>query len=129
MIKVKPLVGFDALKAFNAYHTLLLGLKMLPDYMAETYEAFYERIEAMPEADQLKMIKAAVTHVPLQKEEVEAMALFVNDPNGVPYGPSNLKSLPLDKVIEIVISVAFEISKIKVTLLSDSEKKNSTLPQ
>lgn len=124
MIQVLELKGYKSLRAMNAFHALMLGLKMLPSYMGESYEEFFLRIQQMPQDDQKKMIKEAALFVELQKEEVEALVCFCSDKNGVPYTSENLKSLKPDEILEIIIAVCFEISKIKIDFVSDSEKKN-----
>ena len=124
MIQVLELKGYKSLRAMNAFHALMLGLKMLPSYMGESYEEFFLRIQSMPPEDQMKMIREAALFVELQKEEVEALICFSADKNGVPYVSENLKGLKPDQILEIIIAVCFEISKIKIDFVSDSEKKN-----
>lgn len=122
-MKVLELRGFKSLRALNAFHTLMLGLKMLPAYMSESYEDFFGRVSEMPAADQEKLIREAALFVELQKEEVEAILAFCADPNGVPYGPENLKSMGPEQIFESIVAVCVEISKIKVDLISEREKK------
>lgn len=124
MMKVLELKGYKSLKALNAFHTLMLGLKMLPAYMAEDYETFYSRVQDMPPQDQEKLIREAVLFVELQKDEVEALACFCADKNGVPYTAENLKSLGPAVLMEIIVSVCVEISKIKINFVTEAEKKN-----
>lgn len=124
MIKVLELKGYKSLRALNAYNTLVLGLKMLPAYMAESYEDFLHRIQKMPEADQIKMLKEAAMFVELGEEEVRALVCFCADPNGVPYTAENLKNLSPKQIHEIIVAVCLEISKIKIDFVSDTEKKN-----
>jgi hypothetical protein len=124
-MKVLEIKGYKSLKALNAFHTLMLGLKMLPSYMGESYEDFYSRISEMDESGQEKLIREAVLFVELQKEEVEAVLGFCADSNNVPYGPENLKSLSPDKIVEMIVAVCKEIAKIKINFVSEAEKKNS----
>lgn len=123
-MKVLELKGYKSLKALNAFHTLMLGLKMLPAYCSEQYEEFFSRIEQMDSASQEKMIREAALFVELQKDEVESLICFCADPNGVPYTAENLKSLGPDQIYEIIVSVCTEISKIKINFLTEAEKKN-----
>ena len=123
-MRVLELRGYKSLRAMNAFNALVLGLKMLPAYMGESYEDFLARLQAMPHADQKKMLKEAAMFVELQKEEVEALVCFCADPNGVPYTSENLKSLKPDVILEIIVSVCAEIAKIKIDFVSESEKKN-----
>lgn len=123
-MKVLELKGYKSLRALNAFNALMLGLKMLPAYMAEEYETFLNRVNLMPPEDQRKMIREAALFVELQKEEVEAIICFCADKNGVPYTSENLKSLGPDQLIEIIVAVCFEIAQIKIDFVSESEKKN-----
>lgn len=123
-MKTLELKGFKSLRALNAFHTLMLGLKMLPAYMTESYEDFYSRIELMSEEDQEKLIREAVLFVNLSEEEVEALICFATDPNGIPYGPSNVKNLNPSQLVEVIVAVCKAIAKIKVNFVSETEKKN-----
>lgn len=121
--RVQELKGYKSLRALNAFHALMLGLKMLPSYMAIPYEEFYERMDSMPDADKIKLIKEAALFVELQKEELEALVSFCVDANGVPFTANNLKNLNPGELIDVIVSVGFEISKIKIDFVSESEKK------
>lgn len=123
-IKVLELKGFKSYRALCAFHTLMLGLKMLPDYMNEGYEEFYDRLSKMPAEDQKKMIDEAVKLVPLDSEEVEALMSFACDNNGVPYSKVNIDNLNPLQINENLSAVCVEISKIKIDFVSESEKKN-----
>ena len=122
-MKVLELRGFKSLQAMQAFHKLMLGLKMLPAYMGETYEDFYERVSEMSEADQEKLIREAALFVELQKEEFESMACFVADANGVPYTAENIKGLDPSTAFEIIVQVSVALSKIKINFVSEAEKK------
>ena len=123
-MKVLELKGYKSLRALNAFSALMLGLKMLPSYMGEEYSEFLQRVNSMNPDDQRKMIKEAAMFVELQQEEVEALVCFCSDDNGVPFSNENLKNLGPDKLIEVIVAVCFEISKIKIDLVTDKEKKN-----
>lgn len=123
-MKVLELRGYKSLRALNVFHTLMLGLKMLPSYMGETYEEFFDRISKMDAASQEKMIREAALFVELQREEVEAIITFCTDANGVPYSAENLKNLGPKDLHEIIVRVCVEIAKIKVDLVTEAEKKN-----
>lgn len=123
-MKVLELRGFKSLRALYAFNTLMLGLKMLPAYMGESYEDFLARVQLMSPEDQEKLIREAAVFVPLQPEEVEALVLFCADPNGVPYTAENLKNLGPKDLHEVIVAVCKEIAKIKIDLVGESEKKN-----
>jgi hypothetical protein len=124
MIKVSDLRGYKSLKALNAFHALMLGLKMLPAYCAEQYEEFFARVSDMPAADQEKLIREAAIFVQLQPDEVEALIGFCKDPNGVSYRAENINSLGPKEFVDCIVAVCMEIAKIKVNLVSETEKKN-----
>lgn len=121
--EVIELKGYKSLRALNAFNALMLGLKMLPSYMNFSYEDFYLRMDQMPDEDKLKLITEASLFVELQKEEVEALVCFCKDKNGVPFEASNLKNLGPKEMIDVIVSVCFEISKIKIDFVTDNEKK------
>ncbi len=123
-MKVLDLKGYKSLKAFNAFHTLMLGLKMLPSYQMESYEDFLFKVDRMPEEDQEKCIREAAMFVTLQQEELEAILCFCTDKNGVPYGSANLKNLNPRELIDCIVAVSMEISKIPTGLIPENEKKN-----
>jgi len=123
-MKILELKGYKSLRAFNAFHALLLGLKMLPQYLSESYEDFYARVADMPDEDKRKVLREAAMFVELQKDEVEAIVSFVCDPNGVPYGASNINNLSPDQLVEMITEVCLQMTKFKIDMVSESEKKN-----
>jgi hypothetical protein len=123
-MKVLELKGYKSLRAFNAFHTLMLGLKMLPMYIGESYERFYENMKELPESEQESMIRQAALFVELTKDEVEALASFCTDANGIPFQASNINNLSPDQIVDVIVSVCKEIAKFKIDLLTDKEKKN-----
>ena len=124
MRKVLPLKGYKSLKALNAFHALLLGLKMLPSYLAESYESFYESFKDKTDSEKEKLIREAALFVQLQQDEVEALVAFTTDRNGIPYSAANVNNLSIDELHEIIVAVCMEIGKIKIDILTESEKKN-----
>lgn len=123
-MKALELRGYKSMRALNAYSTLVLGLKMLPAYIGESYEDFLDRAEKMGPEDQRKLFRQAAEFVELQKEELEAVLSFVADPNGVAYTEANIKSLRPTELVEAIVLVCMEIAKIKVDLVTEEEKKN-----
>lgn len=129
MIKTLPLEGLESYWAAQAYIKLLLGLKMLPSYLLETYEQFYGRIEIMDQSDKENMLREAVMHVSLLEDEVLQVVKFAADQNGVRFTKVNMQKLTPDQILEIIIAVILEISKIKIKFVSESEKKNLIISQ
>lgn len=97
---------------------------MLPSYQSVSYEAFYESFHEKDEREKETAIREASVFVELSLEEIEALVGFVADPNGVPYGPSNVKNLGPKELHEIIVAVCMQIGKIKIDLVSSDEKKN-----
>lgn len=125
MIKVLELKGIKSLGAMNVFHTLMLGLKMLPAYAGESYEDFYERAAAMDPKDQESLIREAVLFVPLDATDVQIVISFCADANGIPYGPENLKNLGPKELMECIVAVCMRVAAIKVDMVSPGEKKKS----
>lgn len=123
-MKVLELKGYKSLRALNAFHTLMLGVKMLPAYASMTYEDFAKLVSELDETGQEKILREAALFVELQPEEVEALICFCTDPNGVPYGPNNMKNLGPKELVDIIVAVCLEIGKLKVGILTETEKKN-----
>lgn len=123
MNKVLPLIGYKSLRALNAFHALLLGLKMLPAYQLEGYESFYASFGEKTDAEKEKLLREAVVFVRLEEEEVQAVISFATDKNGVPYSPINIKNLNAGDLHEIIVRVCMEIGRIKIDLVTESEKK------
>jgi hypothetical protein len=123
-MKVLELKGYKSLRALNAFSALMLGMKMLPAYLGETYETFLTRFDSMGEAEQESLLKEAALFVELSKDEIEALASFCCDPNGIPYEPSNIKNLTPKDLVDVIVAVCMEIGKMKIDIISQAEKKN-----
>lgn len=121
---VLPLKGYKALKALNAFHVLMLGLKMTPAFREKSYEEFFSSFEGRTEDEKETLVRQAVVLVPLEQSEVESLVSFVQDKNGVPYGAANLNNLSVSEIHEVIVSVCLEIGKIKVNLVTSEEKKS-----
>ena len=121
--KVKELKGINSLRAFNAFHTLMLGLKMLPAYSHLHYEQFYDIVDKLEHEAKIKLIREAALFVELTKDEIESFCAFVCDANGIPVSKENIKNFGPDDLIEIIVLVCGELAKIKIDLVSDDEKK------
>ena len=122
-MKMLELKGLKSLRALNAFHKLMLGVKMQPAYEHEDYDKFYLRIEAMPPDDQRRVMQEAVIHVDLYQEEVLALACFAADDNGIPYGEANLKPLKPTEIAKILVEVAMAFVAIRLDFTTEDEKK------
>lgn len=123
MINVLPLVGYKSLRALNVFHSLLLGLKMLPVYLNQDYVSFFASFKEKTDSEKEDALRQAVAFVQLSQEEVEAVISFAADSNGVPYAASNQKNLKPEELFEIIVAVCMEIGRIKVELVTEEEKK------
>ena len=123
-MKILELKGYKSLKAFNVFHSLMLGLCMLPAYRGLDYEKFFEKVQGMSPEDQEKMVRESALFVNIEQDELEALVCFCADPNGVPYTKENLKSMGAGEIYEMVVQVVLEISKIKINFVTATEKKN-----
>lgn len=128
--KVLTLEGYKSYMALIAYQRLVIGLQMIPGNMHMNYDELCAVIEAMTEEDQLKTLRQAALVVDLKSEEVDALICFCTDKNGIPYTAENKKSLKPEEYVEIIVTVCFEILRnVKIDLLTDNEKKNSSPSQ
>jgi hypothetical protein len=98
---------------------------MLPVNLSTDYVTFFESFKTKTDEEKESAIRQAVAFVQLTYEEIEAMVSFVVDKNGVPYSSINFKDLKPDDIFEIIVSVAMEVGRIKVELVSENEKKKS----
>lgn len=126
MKKVKPLVGYKSLRALNAFHMIMMGLKMIPLYAFIPYEEFFSMFEEKTDVEKENFLREGLAFIELKEDEIEALIGFCEDPNGVAYGKSNVKNLPLKELYECCMAVLIEISRIEITFITESEKKNST---
>ncbi len=128
-MKVLELKGYNSIRALNVFHKLMLGLKMLPSYLSEDYLTFFDKVQTMSLEDQEKLIREAALFVDLLPDEIDSVLSFCTDANGVPYSSVNIKNLKPDELFEGIVAVCIEISKIKINLISESEKKKLNYSQ
>lgn len=125
MIEVAPLVGYKALSAMHSFQVLMIGLKMLPFYGEQAPEEFFARFGKLSDEEKEKFIRLAVTSVPLEKKEVEALLSLAKDKHGVCYSALNIGNLGLADIIENIVAVCKELARIEIPWISDEEKKKS----
>jgi hypothetical protein len=128
-MEVSPLIGTRSLTAMRAFHTLMLGMKMLPMNSNKGYEDFFDEFQDLEESEQEKFIRQAALFVELGKDEVEALASFCKDKNGISYQPANIKNLSPDQLIDIIVAVCMKIGQIRITSVTDAEKKKLRISQ
>ncbi len=123
-LKVLPLEGYKALKAYNAFNALLLGLKMLPVYNHLSYEEFFASFADMTDDERERKLRQAVDFVGLAEDEIAALVSFVPDRNGIPYDATNSKRMPVADMHQAIVAVCMAIGRIKADLLTEAEKKS-----
>lgn len=124
MKKVLPLVGYKSLRALNAFHMIMMGLKMIPIYAFIKYEDFYAMFDEKTEAEKEVFLREGIAIIKLEDEEIDALLGFCTDSNGIPYTKTNTKNLDLKEIYECCLAVMIEISKIEISFITESEKKN-----
>lgn len=125
MMKVLDIKGLDGHEAAMVFHKLMFGLHMVPAYFNDSYKDFFDKIDQMPEDDQLKVIREAAALVELLPSEKLALMKFAVDNNGVKYSMENCSSLPPKDINEIIVKVCWQLAKDhSANFLTESEKKN-----
>lgn len=127
MIEVAPLKGYPALSAMYSFQALMIGLSRLPFYSHLDPHEFFASFGDLTDEEKTKFLRLAILSVPLEKKEVEAIASFAKDKNGIAYTPINMSNLGLEELHEIMIAVGLKLSAIKIPWLSDDEKKKRSL--
>ena len=122
-MKIIELAGPKSLKALNAYCALLIGVKYLPQYATMSFEDFYGSVALMSEDERKLFFKEAAMIVELTDDEIKALLHFVRDPNGVPYGDSNIQNLKATELLEAIVAVCLVIASWPIDLVSEAEKK------
>lgn len=122
-INVRELKGIRSLKCLNVFHRVLLGLKLTPHYSTIPYPQFFEAFKFCDEQTKNHMLREAVSLVDLEHDEIEALLAFTEDSNKVAITAANIKNLGPDEIFNRVLAVLFEVGKIKVDLVTESEKE------
>ena len=123
-LKVLSFEGLKSLRAFNVYHSLLLGYKMLPSKITMTYEDFLNEFDGATDEEKEKTIREAAAFVPIEQDELDALTSFCADTNGIPYTRVNTAKMTPAQLVDIIVAVCMEISKIKLYSIGEDVKKN-----
>ena len=126
-MKIRPITGYNCYRAYQVYRDILLAsyifwtankiyLSNDPEVKkkAETYKEFLIRFEKSDEEERRNIIKLGADTFNLSLEEVCFLVGLVEDANGVPYSKANLNNLKPQEIIDIIVEVCLEISKITV---------------
>lgn len=123
-MKVNPIKGYNCYRAYQVYRDILLASYIFWNankvYLSEkpeekeTYKDFLKRFENSSEEEKREIIKLGADTFNLSFEEVSFLIGQVEDANGVPYSKANMNNLKPQEIIEIIIEVCLEISKVTV---------------
>lgn len=127
MRKVLPLKGPKSIRAFTAFNHILLAYKMLPAHLTEDYGEFYEDFKPKSEEEKENILRVALGFIDLTDDEVNTIASFCTDKNGVPFTEVNIGNVDAEELFEILLTVCMEITRIKIHLVSEEEKKRSEI--
>lgn len=124
-LKVLPLTGLKALRAFNVFYSLMLGYRMHPKNVLMSDIDFLKHFSNLSEEEKARELIEAVKFVPLEESEVNELICFCCDSNGVPLSALNTKEMTPDMIADIIVSVSLEFSKTKLfTIGAEELKKN-----
>lgn len=123
-MNILPLKGPKSVRALQAFQVLVLCGNMLPEYMGMPREDYAQMADELDEEAKEKLLRKILVTIPTQDEEIYVLAGFVTDKHGVPYSKVNIDNLGPGEIVEILVAVCMALSKIKVTMLTDEEKKN-----
>lgn len=124
MIKTKELRGLESVWALNAYHTLVRGLAIEQACMGQEMDATFAKFEALDAAGKERELRRAFTLVNLSEEDMQNLLRFALDANGIPYSDRPLKKTGPEELIEAMVAVCLEISKITPRVCPEDVKKN-----
>ena len=121
---VLSLTGISGVRAFNVFHHVVLGMKMLPVNLEKGYDGFLAELSGKSDDERKKFFISGLNFVTLDEEDIEAVLRFCTDTNGVPLCRANTKTMAAQDIISNMSDVFVEISKINVNLVTGDEKKN-----
>lgn len=122
-MKIRPILGYNCYRAYQIYRDILLAsyifwtankIYLTGEDKRETYKEFLVRFENSNEEERREIIKIGADTFNLSLEEVCFLAGQVEDANGVPYSKANLANLTPKEIIDIIVEVCLEISKVTV---------------
>lgn len=117
-MEICELKGYESLRAYNAYRGLLAGAYVAINYVGDKVfnglEDFYSFFEEADTEIKRKILTRAVAFVALQRQEMIDLISMAKDPNGVRYGASQINSMNLQELFNIIIEVSLALSSVKV---------------
>ena len=112
-MKSLPILAFEGLRGFQAFNrVVILTLLMLPQYRNQKAQDLLSAIALMPEADQRKVIREALSFVDIDRMEVDYLICLIADPNGVPYSRNSINKLSVKELLDILVEACFNFAQI-----------------
>ena len=124
MAKLLPLTGISGVRAFNVFHSVILGLKMVPIELEKGYHAFLDEMNSKTEDEKREYFRTGLNFVPLEESDIEAVIRFCEDANGIPLTKNSVRGMSSVDIINLMVEVFLEIAKLNVNLVTKDEKKN-----
>lgn len=123
-MKIKPILGYNCYRAYQVYRDIILASYIFwsankiylsdDENKPESYKDFLLRFERSTEEERREIIKLGAETFNLSMEEICFLIGLVEDANGVPYSKSNIDNLKPNEIIDIIIEVCLEISRVTV---------------
>lgn len=123
-MKVRPILGYNCYRAYQVYRDIILASYIFwnankiylsdDENKPESYKDFLLRFEKSTEEEKREIIKLGAETFNLSIEEICFLIGLVEDANGVPYSKSNIDNLKPNEIIDIIIEVCLEISRVTV---------------
>lgn len=123
-IKIKEFVGLESLRAFRAFHTLLLGMKMTPDNLAKSYEEFLKEIFEKNDEDKKNIITQALGFIEISESELESLIFLTYDTNNILIDKSTIKNLKIEDIVNRIVAVCLKFFQIDIFMINADLKKN-----
>lgn len=124
-MRVLTIKGTASFQALTVMQALIYGYWLVPGLSGDkTWKEFREGYYDYSDDEKEHILRNAVGFVKVSPEEIETMLSFIPDKNGIPLCAASIKNLDLGQAFEMMIAVLMEMSKIRISFISESEKKN-----
>lgn len=115
MVNQNDLRGIKTPAAFQVLFTLLIGYFQVPvlNQMID-FEKFVDIFNKAERAEKEKILRKAVSIVPLTEDELLNVLYFARDVNGVRFTRENIDNLKYDDILNLVVDVCLAFAETKV---------------
>lgn len=115
MVDQNDLRGIKTPAAFQVLFTLLLGYFQVPVLnQMINFDQFIETFNKADRTEKEKILRKAVTIVPLTEEELYNVLYFAKDANGVRFTRENIDNLKYEEILNLVVDVCLAFAETKV---------------